>query len=78
MNQLRRVGVYFDTDVTLRDPDWEGLFHGFGLAYEYYRVGEDPQVVTTAIIERADGTVVLVQPDYIRFLDRTVIEKEVD
>lgn len=78
MNQLRRVGVYSGTDTAITDPDWEGLFHGFGLAYEYYRAGEDPQVVTIALVERADGTVVLVQPDYIRFLDRTVIEKEVD
>jgi len=76
MNQLRRVGVYSDTDVTLRDPDWEGLFHGFGLDSSY---GSDSVAIySVAIVEHPDGTVQLINVYYIRFLDQAVVEKEID
>jgi len=72
MNQLRKVRV----EATRSDPEWEGWFHGFGMSSE--QVDGGVLVDSTALVERSDGTIAITYPDYIRFLDRAVIEKEVD
>ena len=72
MNQLRKVRV----EATRSDPEWEGWFHGFGVSSE--QVDGGVLVESSALVERPDGTVAVTYPYCIQFLDRAVIEKEVD
>ena len=61
---MRRVEV---TDWRDSKKKSEGFFHQFGLAVDESCDGNASYSV--AIIERPDGSVQLVGPDYIRFLD---------
>ena len=61
---MRRVEV---TDWRNAENKSEGLFHQFGLAVDESCDGNVSYSV--AIVERPDGSVQLVGPDYIRFLD---------
>ena len=61
--ELRKVIVESKRSTGYEEP-WEGFFHCWTTRWEEYGVGQYP----VAIVERLDGSVAIIDPQYIRFV----------
>ena len=77
---MRRVEVskivYTADGCSQKKPVYRGQFHGWGMDYEEFESG--PGNHTAAIIEGPDGTIELVYPSLVCFLDSPPCGKECD